>query len=155
LSFVEKNLHCFAVSFHCIKLCLGNEIVQHGASLGLGVAAMATNNAEVYEQLKNIVYSDSAVAGEAAAISLGLVMLGSGSEQALDDMLTYAHETQHEKIIRGLAIGIALVYYDREEEADIVIEQLLLDKDPLLRYGAMYTIGLAYSGTANNSAIKR
>ena len=35
--------------------------------------------------------------------------LGSNSEQALDDMVSYAQETQHEKIIRGLAIGIALV----------------------------------------------
>jgi 26S proteasome regulatory subunit N2 len=56
-------------------------------------------------------------------------------------MLTYAHETQHEKIIRGLALGLALVMFGREEEADVLIEQLLLDKDPILRYGAMYTIG--------------
>lgn len=35
--------------------------------------------------------------------------LGSNSEQALEDMVSYAQETQHEKIIRGLAIGIALV----------------------------------------------
>ena len=70
-------------------------------------------------------------------------------------MLTYAHETQHEKIIRGLAIGLALVMFGREEEADVLIEQLLLDKDPILRYGAMYTIGLAYCGTANNAAIRK
>jgi 26S proteasome regulatory subunit N2 len=70
-------------------------------------------------------------------------------------MLIYAHETQHEKIIRGLATGIAMVMYGREEQADTLIEQLLLDKDPILRYGAMYTIGLSYCGTANNSAIKR
>lgn len=52
-------------------------------------------------------------------------------------------------------MGMAIVMYGREEGADTLIEQLLLDKDPILRYGAMYTIGLAYCGTANNSAIKR
>jgi len=133
----------------------GNEIVQHGACLGLGLAGMASGLQPVYDDLKNILYMDSAVAGEAAGIGMGLVMLGTANSQAVEEMLIYAHETQHEKIIRGLALGIALVMYSREEQADTLIEQLLLDKDPILRYGAMYTIGLAYCGTANNSAIKR
>merc|ERR1711988_637022 len=59
------------------------------------------------------------------------------------------------KIIRGLAMGIALIMYGLEEEADTLIEQLTLDKDPILRYGGMYTIGLAYCATANNSAVRR
>jgi len=133
----------------------GNEIVQHGACLGLGVAAMATANELVFEELKTILYMDSAVAGEAAGLAMGLVMLGSASQTAVNDLLTYAHETQHEKIIRGLAVGLSLVMYGREEEADTLVEQLLLDKDAILRYGAMYTIGLAYAGTANNNAIRR
>lgn len=100
-------------------------------------------------------YMDNAVAGEAAGIAMGLTMLGSASQQALSDMLTYAHDTQLEKIIRGLAVGIALVMYSREEQADTLIEQLCLDKDPILRYGGMYTVGLAYAGTANNRALQR
>ncbi|KAI7988567.1 hypothetical protein LOK49_LG13G00725 [Camellia lanceoleosa] len=50
-------------------------------------------------------------------------------------MLAYAHETQHEKIIRRLALGIALTVYGREEEADTLIEQMTRDQDPILRYG--------------------
>jgi len=98
---------------------------------------------------------DSAVAGEAAGIAMGLTLIGTGSSKAIDDMVVYAHETQHEKIIRGLAIGVALLMYSLEEQADPLIQQLLLDKDPILRYGAMYTIGLAYCGTANNNAIRK
>lgn len=86
--------------------------------------------ADIFEDLKNVLYTDSAVAGEAAGIAMGLLMLGSASDQALEDMLAYAHDTQHEKIIRGLAIGIALVMCGREEEADTLIEQLTLDKVP-------------------------
>ena len=67
---------------------------------------MASGNDEVYETLKNIMYMDSAVAGEASGLSMGLVMLGSASKKAIDEMLAYAHDTQHEKIIRGLALGI-------------------------------------------------
>jgi 26S proteasome regulatory subunit N2 len=133
----------------------GNEIVQHGACLGLGLAAMATENDELYELLKTIMYTDSAVAGEAASLAIGLVLLGSASSKGISEMLAFAHETQHEKIIRGLAIGLALVMFGREEEADTLIEQMLLDKDAILRYGAMYTIGLAYCGTSNNSAIRK
>ena len=54
---------------------------------------------------------------------------------------------------RGLSLGIALTVYGREEEADILIEQMTRDQDPILRYGGMYALALAYRGTANNKAI--
>ena len=43
-------------------------------------------------------------------------------------MLQYAHETQHEKIIRGLSIGMALIMQGREQEADGWIDCLSTDK---------------------------
>lgn len=132
----------------------GNETIQHGACLGLGLAAMGTGDEEVYEDVKSVLYTDSAVAGEAAGIAMGLLMVGSASERA-GEMLAYAHDTQHEKIIRGLALGIALVVYGREEEADTLIEQMVRDQDPILRYGGMYAIAMAYRGTANNKAIRQ
>ncbi|CAO3590032.1 unnamed protein product [Absidia cylindrospora] len=131
------------------------EVVQHGTSLGLGVAGMATDDKDVYDDLKTVLFSDNAVAGEAAGLAMGLVKLGTASEEAIEEMLEYAHETQHEKIIRGLAIGISLIMYGTEEQADVLIDQLLGDKDPVLRYGGVYSIAMAYSGTGNNKAIRR
>ncbi|KAJ0093402.1 hypothetical protein Patl1_25975 [Pistacia atlantica] len=104
------------------------EVIQHGACLGLGLAALGTADEDIYDDIKNVLYTDNAVAGEAAGISMGLLMVGTASEKA-GEMLAYAHETQHEKIIRGLALGIALTVYGREEEAD--------------------------TGTANNKAIRQ
>ncbi|OMO93042.1 Proteasome/cyclosome, regulatory subunit [Corchorus capsularis] len=130
------------------------EVIQHGACLGLGLAALGTADEEIYDDIKSVLYTDSAVAGEAAGISMGLLMVGTASEKA-SEMLAYAHETQHEKIIRGLALGIALTVYGREEEADTLIEQMTRDQDPILRYGGMYALALAYSGTANNKAIRQ
>ncbi|XP_048439195.1 26S proteasome non-ATPase regulatory subunit 1 homolog A-like [Pyrus x bretschneideri] len=130
------------------------EVIQHGACLGLGLSALGTADEEIYDDIKNVLYTDSAVAGEAAGISIGLLMVGTASEKA-SEMLVYAHETQHEKIIRGLALGIALTVYGREEEADTLIEQMTRDQDPILRYGGMYALALAYSGTANNKAIRQ
>merc|ERR1712088_86347 len=94
----------------------GNEPIRHGGCLGLGLAAMGTHRADVYEQLKFNLYQDDAVTGEAAGLAMGLVELGSKSETAIEDMVAYAQDTQHEKILRGLAVGIALVMYGRLEE---------------------------------------
>ncbi|PIN11261.1 26S proteasome regulatory complex, subunit RPN2/PSMD1 [Handroanthus impetiginosus] len=130
------------------------EVIQHGACLGLGLAALGTADDDIFDDIKNVLYTDSAVAGEAAGISMGLLMVGTASDKA-GEMLAYAHETQHEKIIRGLALGIALTVYGREEEADTLIEQMTRDQDPILRYGGMYALALAYRGTANNKAIRQ
>jgi 26S proteasome regulatory subunit N2 len=131
------------------------DLILHGAALGAGVAGMGSGNEEIYEELKVVLYSDSATSGEAAAMGMGLVMLGSGNELAQADMLSYAEETQHENIIRGLAVGLALLNYGREEKADEMIKSLLEHQDPTLRYGGAYTIALAYAGTGNNKAIQK
>jgi 26S proteasome regulatory subunit N2 len=131
-----------------------SEVVLHGAALGMGVAGMGSGNTEIYEELRNILFSDSAIAGEGTGLAMGLVMVGSNSESAQAEMLQYAHDTQHEKIIRSLAVGIALLNYGKEEAADVVIGQLIAEQDPILRYGGAFTIALAYAGTGNNKAIK-
>jgi 26S proteasome regulatory subunit N2 len=156
-----------------------DEVVQHGACLGLGLAALASGKKDIYSKLKDILFLDNAVSGESAAISMGLVMLGCGdnlkktqkSEELtieeeneeeeeeetsiVDEMFNTAHETAHEKIIRGLSIGIALTQYELEEGAESTINKLIGDKDPVLRYGGMFAIGLAYAGTSNNGAIRK
>merc|ERR1739844_208839 len=97
----------------------GNEPILTGGCLGLGLAAMGTHRADVYEQLKFTLYQDHADTGESAGI------------------------------------GIALVMYGRLEEADTLIDTLCRDKDANLRRSGMYTIAMAYCGTASNAAIQR
>ena len=132
-----------------------SEVIQHGACLGIGLAAMATGDLEICKTLMDVVLLENAVAGEGAGLAIGLVMLGSCSEEIIMSMLTRAQLAQHEKIIRGLAIGMALVMYGCEVQADALIEQLSSDKDSIFRYGGMFMLGLAYCGTANNSALSR
>ncbi|GFZ01884.1 26S proteasome regulatory complex, non-ATPase subcomplex, Rpn2/Psmd1 subunit [Actinidia rufa] len=78
-------------------------------NLDLGLAALGIVDENIFDDVKTLLYTDSAVAGEAAGAS---------------EMLAYAHETQHEKIVGGLALVIALTVYGREEEADTLIEQM-------------------------------
>ncbi|CAI7630952.1 unnamed protein product [Penicillium pancosmium] len=131
------------------------EVVQHGGALGLGVAGMATGDEGIYEDLRNVLYTDSALNGEAVGLSMGLVMLGTGNMKALEDMIQYAHDTQHEKIVRGLAMGMALIMYGRQEAADELINGLLGDPDPTLRYGGIMAIALAYCGSGSNKAVRK
>jgi 26S proteasome regulatory subunit N2 len=85
---------------------------------------MATKNQAIFEELKNTLFNnaDSAVIGEAAGYGMGLVMLGSADEGAIKEMIDHASDSQHEKIIRALAISLALVMYEKEDNADTLIE---------------------------------
>jgi 26S proteasome regulatory subunit N2 len=143
-------------------------VLQHGACLGLGLAAMATGTDELFSTLMGVVMNDNAVAGEAAGLAIGLVLLGKGpafvsqlmpgetaDEPVVQTLLRYAHQTHHEKIIRGISLGLALMVYGLEEGADAVVQQMARDADALIRYGAMYAVGMAYCGTGNNAALRQ
>ena len=110
---------------------------------------------DIMEALRQKLFNDDAVAGEACGIAMGLTMLGSANEDAIQEMLRYSKDTQHEKIIRGLAIGVAFLMYGKEDIADSLISTLLDEQEPILRFGGAYTIALAYCGTGNNAAIKK
>merc|ERR1712154_279283 len=84
---------------------------------GVGLTAFGTNSLEVVNELKELMYTDSAVAGESAGIALGMVLVGSGAgnlqnsinatdkeetSELLTEMKNYVRETHHEKIIRGI-----------------------------------------------------
>ncbi len=136
-----------------------NETLIHGACLGLGLVNLLSSEEEqnlaIYEELKNILFTDSATTGEAAALAIGLTMMSSANEIVIQDLITYAHETQHEKIIRSIALALALIMCGKEENADTLIQQLCTDQDPILRFGGMYMIGLAYVATSNNTALRK
>lgn len=90
-------------------------------------------------------FTESAIAGEAAGIAIGLVSLGTMDQSFLEELIRYAHETRHEKIIRGLAIGFSLMAYSREQEADVLIEQLCSAKVTLLLLSAGFHSSLRWS----------
>jgi len=146
-----------------------NEVISHGAALGVGLTSMGSADFIVVNELKELLDTDSAVAGEAAGMAIGMVLVGTGAGnthnslpsegkeeimEMVSELKNYARETQHEKIIRGISIGLALVQYQQEENADAMIEDMRTDRDPVLRYGAMYALALAYCGTGANKAIR-
>lgn len=58
-----------------------------------------------------MVFNDSAIAGEAAGIAMGMVLLGTGKAEAIAELLAYAHDTKHEKIIRTLLQVVHIAFW--------------------------------------------
>lgn len=142
-----------------LRSAMGSPVVEHGACLGLGLASMASwdgdSASEEYDALCETLAGDDAVAGEASALGIGLLGLGSGSELAVNTLLAQARETAHEKLGRGCALGLALLSYGREEAAEGLIDTMSAESDASIRYGAQYAVGLAYCGTGDNRALRR
>lgn len=88
--------------------------------------------------MKNVLFTDSATTGEAAGIAIGLLMAGSKNGAVIQEILDYARETKHEKLIRSIGISIALIMFGAEEHADVMIEELCNDKDAILRFLYMF-----------------
>ena len=84
------------------------EVVQHGAALGLGVAGVGGNNPDAIDDLKQMLFTDSAVAGEAAGFAMGLILLGT-TDASNAKMLGF-------------------VYHGRQEEASETIQLLPSEK---------------------------
>lgn len=133
-----------------------SEQMVHGASLGLGLAAMGRRDEDLFESLFACVSGCDAVAGEAAAVAIGSIMLGSGNERVLESLKRHAMEhDQKEKTIRGLSMAMALIMLGREDASFPLVEELLAHTDPWVRLGGVFVLGLAFAGTAQTKAIER
>jgi 26S proteasome regulatory subunit N2 len=129
--------------------------VRHGACLGLGVAALATHNEAVYAQLRETLYQDDAVVGEAAGTSMGLVMAASLDATAFREMVQYISDTAHDKIQRGLRTGLALLAYGRMEEVEPWVNELLAKSNAVLRQTAVCMLAMAYAGSGKADVVRR
>lgn len=85
---------------------------------------MATKNIDVFNELKNVLFHNphQAVAGEAAAYGMGMVMIGAADQDTIQEILNHIEDQKHEKIIRALSMSVALQMFGKEEQAETLIE---------------------------------
>merc|ERR1719376_238773 len=129
--------------------------VHHGAALSLGLVYAANKDDEVINALKDALYKDQSVIGEAAAIAIGMVGCNSSDEELKTTLLDYARDTQHQKIQRSCGLGTAFLYINRNSDADPVIDTMLKDYKAFIRVGGVWTLAAAYAGTGCAKAIRR
>jgi len=130
-------------------------VIVHGAALAIGMTGLASQDFACKEVLMDVLNMNNAVTGEAAGIAVGLLMAGSGDSLTLEELHRFAKQSEHEKIIRSIALGSAIINFGKARLADTFIDTLLKENEPMLRYGSCLSIGMAYVGTNNNAAIRK
>ena len=75
--------------------------------------AIRTGDVNLFESLNGVLMAGEAVAGEGAALAIGLLMLGQSesalAEEQIPILLNHAHDSKHEKIVRALSLAIAMM----------------------------------------------
>lgn len=88
-----------------------NDVIMHGACLGLGLTAFASGNETIGERLKDILNSSTSIMGEASALAIGLTYAGTNSDAILSDLIAIAQDTEHEKTLRSICLSIGLISF--------------------------------------------
>ena len=152
----EKGMESKATSLLMKHLGNTSEVVQHGAALGLGLLCLGKGHGEEIEALKAVLYSDSAVAGEAAALAIGLIYYGGRrDDETLSEIIHYSKETGHEKISRAIALAVALAHAESEDAlSSPLVQQMLNDgNNAIQRFGGVWAVALGYARTGDREAL--
>jgi 26S proteasome regulatory subunit N2 len=86
-------------------------VIVHGAALAIGMTGLASQDHACKEVLMDVLNMNNAVTGEAAGIAVGLLMAGSGDSLTLEELHRFARQSEHEKIIRSIALGSAIINF--------------------------------------------
>lgn len=71
--------HARCISLHCLSTSISRlQVIQHGACLGLGIAALGTEDEEAFEDVKNVLYMDNA--GGLAAFGVCILCTGAATK---------------------------------------------------------------------------
>ena len=71
-----------------------NEVISHGAALGVGLTSMGSANVTIVNELKELLDTDSAVAGEAAGMAIGMVLVGTGAGNTHNSLPSQGRESR-------------------------------------------------------------
>lgn len=128
-----------------------NDVVMHGSCLGLGLTAFASENNDIKERLNDFMNISSSVIGEAAGLSLGLVFAGTANEAILGELLNYAEETDHEKVLRSICMSIGILNFGKPSK-EILSN---LEGNPKVKLSVPMYIAMAYFKTSNHEAVRK
>jgi len=88
-----------------------------------------------------------------AAVSLGMIFVGSGSGEVASAILQTFMEREEtqlkDKWGQFLSLGLALLYVGRQEDADVTLETLGAINHPIAKHTSVLVDACAYVGTGN------
>ncbi|KAI9045218.1 26S proteasome regulatory complex [Aspergillus affinis] len=122
--------------------------------MGLGLAYAGSNKEELLDALLPIVEDVSLdmQLSAMAAVSLGLVFVGSSNHQVSEAIATTLMDEERQKHLkdkwtRFMALGLALLYFGRQEEVDVILDILKAVDHPMAKPTSVLASVCAWAGT--------
>ena len=122
--------------------------------MGLGLACAGTHKVELLELLLPIVEDTSLEMqiSAMAALSLGLIFVGSSNDRVSEVIITTLLDEERQKQLkdawtRFMSLGLALLYFGRQEEVEVVLETLKVIDHPMAKPAAVLAEVCAWAGT--------
>lgn len=128
--------------------------IRVASIMGLGLSYAGTNKEELLGTLLPIVEDTSLdmQLSAMAALSLGLIFVGSSNHKVSEAIITTLLDEDREKQLkdkwtRFMSLGLALLFFGRQEEVDVVLETLKAIDHPMAKPAAVLAEVCAWAGT--------
>ena len=128
--------------------------MRMAAMMGLGLTYAGSQREDLLELLLPIVEDTSLdmQLSAMAAVSLGLIFVGSSNGQVADAIAVTLMDEDREKQLkdkwtRFMALGLALLYFGRQEEVEVMLETLKAIDHPAARATSVLASICAWAGT--------
>ncbi|KAI4161306.1 MAG: hypothetical protein LQ342_004973 [Letrouitia transgressa] len=122
--------------------------------MGLGLACAGTNNDDLLELLLPIVEDTSLEMqiSAMAALSLGLIFVGSSNDKVSGAIISTLLDEDRQKQLkdkwtRFMSLGLALLFFGRQEEVEVILETLKVIDHPMAKPAATLAEVCAWAGT--------
>jgi len=131
-----------------------NVSVQMASIMSLGLAYAGTNKHRVLELLLPIVEDTSLEMqlSAMAALALGMVFVGSANDTVSEAIITTLLDEDRQKQLkdkwtRFLSLGLALLFFGRQEEVEVILETMKVIDHPMAKPAAVLAEVCAWAGT--------
>ncbi|KAL1967911.1 hypothetical protein VTN77DRAFT_2328 [Rasamsonia byssochlamydoides] len=124
------------------------------AIMGLGLSYAGSNKEELLDLLLPIVEDVSLdmQLSAMAAVALGLIFVGSSNHQVSEAIATTLMDEERQKQLkdkwtRFMALGLALLYFGKQEEVDVILDILKAVDHPMAKPTSVLASVCAWAGT--------
>ncbi|KAK5625036.1 hypothetical protein RRF57_000752 [Xylaria bambusicola] len=131
-----------------------NPLVRTASIMGLGLSYAGSHKEELLEFLLPMVTNSSQdmQINAMAALSLGLIFIGSANSDISEAFVMLLMDEEHktkltDKWTRFLSLGLGLLFFGRQEEAEVMLETLKATEHPVARPTYVLTEICAWAGT--------
>lgn len=144
-----------------MSLLVEDDVLQNGrpsmriaAMMGLGLTYAGSARDDLLDFLLPIVEDSSLEMSLSAmaAVALGMIFVGSSNHQVAEAIATQMMDEDRQnqlkdKWARFMALGLALVYFGKQEEVDVILDILKAIEHPMAKPTAILASVCAWAGT--------